>query len=120
MEMTHTTFNPEFSRLVRTNMRSKIRNLANRFMAIKGSQSVKLAEFRKWLAAEYKRGNPLVVEAQLYYRDGGFTGKQLGPWSSGPYGFWEYDRLNRWLAKCGDLSLRTVNNRLIIETIIFY
>ena len=119
-KMTHTVFTPEMSRLVRTNMRLKIQALAQRYMSLKGSHTIKLCEFKSWLAREYQLGNPLVQEAQAYYVDGGFTGKSVGPWSSAPYGFWEYDRLNKWLAKCGEITMRKENNRILLSAVIFY
>ena len=87
---------PEMSRMMRENMRAMIRNLVIEFMTEQKAYIVKLSDFKKWCKLNYSSGNTLVTEAQKYYIEAGFTGMVGGPWYGGPYGFWQYDRLDRW------------------------
>lgn len=112
--MSH-TFTPEISRAVRNNMRLHVHILLMKYMKTQSSNVVKLAEFKKWVSTEYKSGNPDVSEAQKYYVKAGFTGKETrGYYSSGTYGFWEYERLERWLSKIESVSISKQNNRIIL------
>lgn len=103
-------------KLKRENMRQYIHNLLLRFMKEKSNNKVKLHEFKKWLNEERKSGNPRVLEAQSYYVDSGFTGSgwNSGPWCNAPYFFWEFDRLNRWLANVPTLTMSKENNRIML------
>lgn len=106
---------PETSRMMRENMRAMIRNLVSEFMNEQKAYVVKLADFKKWCRQNYGSGNTLVTLAQQYYKDAGFTGRGQGPWYGGPYGFWEYDRLERWCSKMVDISVYKKDNRIMIQ-----
>lgn len=113
---THTNITPEVSRSMRNNMRAMIHNLVLEFMQEQKAYIVKLADFKKWCSKNYSSGNTLVTEAQKYYTEAGFTGKSdIGPWYGGPYGFWQYDRLDRWCSKLEGITLRKENNRILLD-----
>jgi len=106
---------PEMSRMMRENMRAMIRNLVLEFMTEQKAFIVKLSDFKKWCALNYSSGNTLVTEAQSYYIEAGFTGAVGNQWYGGPYGFWEYDRLDRWCSKIEGITLRKENNRNLLD-----
>ena len=108
-------FTPETSRIMRENMRVMIRNLVLEFMVERNAYIVKLADFKKWCKLNHSSGNTLVTEAQQYYIEAGFTIPVGSPYYGGPYGFWEYDRLDRWCSKMRDISLYKKGNRLLLE-----
>ena len=106
---------PETSRMMRENMRVIIDNLLADFMLESKAYIVKLADFKKWCKMQYQTGHQDLERAQAYYIEAGFTGRNIGPWSSAPYGFWEYDRLDRWCAKLSNVRLYKKDGRILVD-----
>ena len=113
--MNNQTHTPEQSRQMRDNMRSIINDLLMEFMQESKAYVVKLADFKKWCAMQYRTGHQDLQRAQAYYEEAGFTGKPAGPWSGGPYGFWQYDRLDRWCAKLPNVTLYKKDGRIMLD-----
>ena len=120
--MTKETFSPMPvspmpARGVREHVRSLISKLAITFLNEKGQGTASLAEFRKWCGSEYAKGNDSIKFTQRCYESSGFTGRnELSFICSLPYNFWEYDRLQRWLAKSEQIGLtQSSSGRFIIE-----
>lgn len=113
--MSHTVITPEISRAKRTNMRAMIHVLLLKYMNTIPSNKVKYADFKKWLGAEYRANNPHVVDAQKYYVEAGFTGKSSqGLWYGGPYFFWQFERLERWVSGIEQVTISKENNRIML------
>jgi len=119
-ETAQTAITPEVSRTMRENVRGMIRNLLSEFMNEQKAYIVKLADFKKWCKLNYESGNTLVTEAQNYYIKAGFTDRiyptqEFKFYYSGSYGFWEYERLERWCSKMNDISVYKKDNRIMLD-----